>query len=44
MNKVYEQLIYICKNMEKLEWIRKKIEINLIFPIYKIDKELNKNI
>lgn len=44
MNKVYEQLIYICKNMEKLEWIRKKVNLDLNFPIYKIDKELNKNI
>lgn len=30
--------------MEKLEWIRKKVNLDLNFPIYKIDKELNKNI
>ena len=38
MNKIYEQLIYVSKNVEKFEWIRRKVDIDVDFPKYKMDK------
>ena len=44
MHKIYEQLIFISKNVEKFEWIRKKVGIDVEFSRYKVDKEMNKAI
>lgn len=44
VNDIYEQLIYISKNISKLEFLNNKIKSGLVFPRYELNKNLNTNI
>lgn len=44
VNDIYEQLIYISKNISKFEYLNNKIKANLKFPRYELNKNLNANI
>lgn len=41
MNDVYEQLIFVNKNISKLEYLNKKINGNIKFRKYEFNKKLN---
>lgn len=41
MNDVYEQLIFVNKNISKLEYLNKKINGNIKFGKYEFNKKLN---
>lgn len=44
VNDVYEQLIYVSKNVGKLEFLNGKIQGNIQFARYEINKNLNSKI
>lgn len=41
VNDIYEQLIYISKNISKFEFLNNKIKGNIKFPRYEMNKKLN---
>lgn len=44
VNDIYEQLIFISKNISKLEYLNNKIKVGIKFPRYEINKKLNMSI
>lgn len=44
VNDIYEQLIYVSKNISKFEFLNNKIKGNIKFPRYELKKDLNANI
>lgn len=44
INDIYEQLIYVSKNVMKLESLASKIKCKFNFPRYNINKQVNQTI
>lgn len=41
VNDIYEQLIFVSKNIHKLEYLNNRIKGQVVFPKYQINKSLN---
>ena len=44
INMIYEKLIFIMRNIDKLEAMSNRAGLKIVFPKFMIDKELNRKV